>query len=172
MKLERIFLVGFMCSGKSTVGSALSKALGWRYLDTDLEIEKKLGKSIDKIFKEEGEAFFREFEIKVLKEIINNQNIVISTGGGLGANIAAMEIMLGSGFVVWLRIDFETFISRCSNTHRPLLSIKEVNLKQLMQNREEVYKLAHLELDSSRDLDDVIKDLLHRLDRVCDINKL
>ncbi|MCS7083385.1 MAG: shikimate kinase [Aquificaceae bacterium] len=172
MKESKIFLIGFMCSGKSSLASKLSRALRWRHVDTDREIEKLTGKAIAQIFKQEGEAFFRQLELNVLSEIAKHEKIVVSTGGGLGANKEALKIMLSSGFVVWLKIDFETFISRCFQTNRPLLSLSKDELRELMIKRNETYKLAHLTLDASKTLNELASELLHCLDGVCNVNEL
>lgn len=161
-----------MCSGKSSLAFELSRALGWKHIDTDREIENLTGKTIAQIFKQDGETFFRELELRVLSEIIKHKNIVVSTGGGLGANRGAIETMLNNGFVVWLKIDFETFISRCFQTERPLLSLSPDELRELMQKRNEIYKLAHLTLDASKNLDKLVLELLHCLNGVCDVNEL
>jgi shikimate kinase (EC 2.7.1.71) len=86
MRPVRIFLVGFMCSGKSTVGKLLADKLGYTFWDIDQLIEEREGKSIEEIFKDKGEEYFRSLEMKVLEEFLEKEKVVVSTGGGLGAN--------------------------------------------------------------------------------------
>jgi shikimate kinase (EC 2.7.1.71) len=109
MKPARIFLVGFMCSGKSTVGKLLADKLGYTFWDIDQVIEEREGKSIEEIFKSKGEEYFRSLERKVLEEFLGKERIVVSTGGGLGANPTAMEKMKSAGLVVWLDLDLKPF---------------------------------------------------------------
>lgn len=149
MNRERIFLVGFMCSGKTTVGNLLAEKLGWNFLDVDEEIEKREGLTIPEIFKQKGERYFRKLEIEVLKELASLHRVIVSTGGGLGANPQAMKLMKEKGFVVWLKVSFEEFLKRCGNdTSRPLLSLGEEKLRELLKERERVYSQAHLILES------------------------
>ena len=148
MKRDRIFLVGFMCSGKTTVGKLLAEKLQWRFLDVDEEIERREGLTIPEIFKQKGESYFRRLEINVLKDLADRKNVIVSTGGGLGANPEAMVLMKEKGFVVWLKVSFEDFLKRCGNDpSRPLLSLGEEKLKELLKQREKVYSQAHLIVD-------------------------
>lgn len=164
MKPTRIFLVGFMCSGKSTVGKLLADKLGYTFWDIDQVIEEREGKSIEEIFKSKGEEYFRSLERKVLEEFLEKERIVVSTGGGLGANSTAMEKMKSAGLVVWLDLDFETFLQRCANQEgRPLLKRGVDYLRVLMEEREKVYRLAHIRLKADRPPDALVEGLLSQL---------
>ncbi len=147
-RLLRVFLVGFMCSGKTTMGKLLAKRLGWEFVDVDEEIERREGMSIPEIFERKGEAYFRDLEMRVLKEISEREGIVVSTGGGLGANPEAMNYMKGKGKVVWLRVSFEEFLKRCGGDRsRPLLKRGEKKLRELLERREKVYGSADVTLE-------------------------
>ncbi len=164
MKPVRIFLVGFMCSGKSTVGRLLAERLGYTFWDLDQIIEKREGKSIEEIFRTKGEEYFRGLEMNVLEEFLKKEKVVVSTGGGLGANPIAMDRMKPMGLVIWLDIDFETFLERCSHQEgRPLLKRDLEYLKALMEEREKVYKLAHIRLRANRPPNDLVQELLSQL---------
>jgi len=144
---ERIFLVGFMCSGKTTVGRIVAQKLRWDFVDTDEEIEKREGFSIPEIFEKKGEDYFRRLELEVLKELSKRRKVVVSTGGGLGANPEAMELMKDKGLVVWLPISYEEFIKRCGKDgSRPLLKKGEEELRRLLSERNKIYSHAHLKL--------------------------
>ena len=148
MRPERIFLVGFMCSGKTTVGKMLSERLGWEFLDVDEEIERKEGLSIPEIFEKKGEPYFRDLELRTLRELARRKKVVISTGGGLGANPEAMELMREKGLVVWLKVSYEEFMKRCGgDENRPLLRLGEEKLKELLKERESVYSKAHIKVE-------------------------
>ncbi|WP_333784066.1 shikimate kinase [Thermocrinis sp.] len=161
---RRIFLIGFMCSGKSTVGRILAKRLSYSFVDLDEFIEQREGKSIQEIFSNYGEEYFRRMELEVLDLFLNEDRVVVSTGGGLGANGDALNRMKLVGFVVWLDIDFETFLKRCSNSEgRPLLKKGLDYVKELMERRKEVYSLAHLRVDGRKSPEDLTDYILQEL---------
>ncbi len=148
LRAERVFLVGFMCSGKSSVGRLLAKRLGWRFIDLDKEIEEREGISIPEIFEQRGEEHFRELEMNLLRELSGVERAVISTGGGLGANPDAMELMMEKGLVVWLEVSFENFWRRCSSKRdRPLLKLGREGLEKLMEERGKIYSMSHLKVE-------------------------
>ena len=125
LKVSRIFLVGPMGTGKTSIGSRLSRALGCSFVDTDAEIEMRTGVKIDVIFDIEGEDGFRKREIDVIKEFASRENIVIATGGG---SVLAPENQraLASGFVIYLSSSIETLINRIrEDTSRPLLNVSD-----------------------------------------------
>jgi len=164
MKPARIFLVGFMCSGKSTVGKLLADKLGYAFWDIDQVIEEREGKSIEEIFKDRGEEYFRSLERSVLEEFLEKERVVVSTGGGLGANPFAMETMKSAGLVVWLDLDFETFLQRCAHQEgRPLLKRGLDYLRALMEEREKAYRLAHIRLKADKPPDALVEGLLSQL---------
>ncbi len=146
-----------MCSGKTTFGRLLSKSLGWSFIDVDQEVEKREGISIRDIFERKGEEYFRKLELEVLCSISEKEKVIISTGGGLGANLEAMEFMKTKGLVVWLKIDFETFLERCGqDPSRPLLKRGKEELLRLFENRSQAYKQAHLVLDGTGNPEELI----------------
>ena len=164
LKKERIFLVGFMCSGKTRVGREVAKRLGFDFIDLDSEIERKEGMTIPEIFEEKGEDFFRKLEFQVLQDISDRKGVVISTGGGLGANPEAMSFMKDRGTVVWLRVSFENFLRRCSSKKdRPLLARGRDYLKRLLEEREKVYSGAHITVDDEGGIEAKVERILSLL---------
>ncbi len=136
-----------MCSGKTTAGRLLSEKLGWEFLDVDEEIERTEGITIPEIFEKKGEKYFRKLEREVLEKFSQRENVVISTGGGLGANSEAMKAMKEKGLVVWLKVSFEDFLKRCAkDKNRPLLRRSKEELRKLLEEREKVYREAHITL--------------------------
>ncbi|MDW8433229.1 MAG: shikimate kinase [Aquificaceae bacterium] len=164
MSSDRVFLVGFMCSGKSTVGKLLSAELRWEFLDVDREIEKEEGMSIPEIFEKKGEPYFRKRELEKLIELSSKSNVIISTGGGLGADEKAMEFMKGKGVVVWLKVDFDTFLQRCGkDPSRPLLKKDKSELLSLFMERSKTYQKSHIVLDAYGSPEVLLKELIAKL---------
>ncbi len=139
-----------MCSGKTTLGRKLSRLLNYKFFDTDEEIKGKLRMEIGEIFKLRGEKFFRRYELYTLRKLLKRKRVVISTGGGLGANERAIKLMKREGLVIHLKVSFRDFLKRCrSSQDRPLLSKGKERLHKLLKLREKVYSRAHLTLNSS-----------------------
>lgn len=162
---KRVFLVGFMGSGKTTIGKLLAKKLKIPFFDIDTEIELREGLTIPQIFSLKGEPYFRQLEFEVLKNIVSqNEEFVIATGGGLGANPEAMDYMKKQGVVIWLDLDFEKFKKRTSkDINRPLLKLNEKELFALFQKRKEIYKKAHFHIESQRSPEETVKKILEVL---------
>jgi shikimate kinase len=103
--VRKIFLVGFMGSGKSSFGRRLAGQIDWDFIDSDREIELRAGMEISAIFAEKGEAWFREIESQVVQEaVLANRNIVVALGGGAVCRNGTMELLRGAGVVVYLKM--------------------------------------------------------------------
>ena len=153
-----------MCSGKSSVGRLLAQKLGWKFIDLDREIETREGRSIPEIFEQEGEEYFRELEMAMLREVSGLDKVVVSTGGGLGANPTAMEFMKDKGIVVWLEVSFENFWKRCSSKKdRPLLKLGRTALEKLMEERNRVYATSHLRIADTGSVQDRVERVIAHL---------
>jgi shikimate kinase len=128
---QRIYIIGFMGSGKSTAGKKLASLLGWTFVDLDNSIEESVGKSIPDIFGQDGETFFRDIEAKILRNLNSLKNTVISTGGGTPCYNDNMEYMLGTGLTLYLKLSPGQLKSRLSNSkgERPL--IKDLDPSEL-----------------------------------------
>ncbi len=155
---KNIVLIGFMGSGKSTVGRALHQRLGYSLTDMDELIERTMGKKITEIFKEEGEQAFRDFETLQLVEIAKQTDIrhIVSTGGGIVIRPDNRHLLRKLGYVVWLDAPEKTILERTSrNRDRPLLNTTDAaqRVKNLLNEREPWYReTAHLKVDT-KDLD-------------------
>lgn len=133
-----IVLTGFMGTGKSTIGKLLAEELKKDFIDTDLFIERRYGKSIPQIFEEEGEERFRELEVNVIKEITKRKNAVISCGGGVVLNPVNVERLRKKGRIVLLTASLEDIMKRISEDRkRPLL--REYKIETLLKLREPIY---------------------------------
>jgi shikimate kinase len=118
-----IFLVGFMGSGKSTIGPILANTIGYNFVDLDIAIELLEGKRINEIFSEHGEQYFRSIERKVLEEIAASADkTIISLGGGTLANEAALAYVKSTGIVVYLKVNEDQIYKRLhAKGDRPML---------------------------------------------------
>jgi shikimate kinase len=153
---NKIYLIGFMASGKTTLGKKLSKFLDYTFVDTDKFIEEAVGEEISTIFKEKGEAYFRSVEHEALEVVTNSSNnIVVSTGGGMACNQTSLDYMLANGKVVILKLDLKSIKNRlqATKTKRPLLANltgKEFNklVDDLYAKRISFYEQAHLSINA------------------------
>lgn len=155
---HRIFLIGMMASGKSTIGKLLADKLGMKFVDMDAEIEADIGISISQIFADYGEEHFRIIESKWLKKFSTQSNIVISTGGGTPIYHNGMQIMLQTGRVVWLKVSKNNIYDRLqNNSTRPLAQkISKNNLSQMIHIRNQVYKQADIKVWNRGELYQVV----------------
>ena len=138
-----IFIVGPMGSGKSTVGKIISSELFLNFFDTDEEIETRTGASIDWIFDLEGEEGFRKRESKVLGEMVQQNSIVLSTGGGIILSETNRELLSSRGTVFYLSTPIEVQLERTSkDKDRPLLKDKDPEkvLADLQKSRQSLYE--------------------------------
>lgn len=130
--MNRIFLIGYMGVGKTTLGKELATKLGFQFIDLDHYIQGRYQKTINEIFAESGEAKFREIEHKLLGEVAEFENTVISTGGGTPCFFNNMEVMRNSGTVVYLKTNPYILVKRlfAGKEKRPL--IKDKNEDELL----------------------------------------
>lgn len=146
-----VFLIGFMGSGKTTIGKKLAKKLSLEFIDLDAEVEKKEGRTIGQIFDLLGEDYFRTKEHEILLEQSSNNNILIACGGGTPCFFDHMQMMNNTGITVYLKFSPEALYSRLENakTKRPLLkNMDEINMKLYIKNkleeREQIYLQAKI----------------------------
>lgn len=150
----RVYLIGFMGSGKSTFGKKLAKRLSWDFIDTDKAIEGQEGMTIPEIFEQKGEAAFRALERQYIQTTFALENVIISCGGGTPCYFDTMDSLLQHGHVLYLKIDeghlFERLRTRSAK--RPLIAGKsDTELKDYIRNtlsaREAFYLKAHQIID-------------------------
>ncbi len=151
-----IFLIGFMGSGKSTIGKIMAKQLNYQFIDTDLYIQEKEGRTIAQLFEEIGESGFRKLEMAVLNELDTLEtNHVIATGGGMPCDQTRLDKMLEMGIVIYLEIDAKSVLQRVSQGKnvRPILSgltLSEMDskIRELMNKRLPYYEQANYTVPS------------------------
>lgn len=163
--VRRVVLVGFMCSGKSTVGPALAERLGWDHLDLDREIERRDGRAIPRIFAEDGEARFRELEEEATAGLTGREQLVLSPGGGWITNPALLDALGRGTLSVWLQVRPETVLARSATApgERPLLRGPDplAAIRLLLASREPLYRRASLAVPTDgRDPADVVSYIL------------
>lgn len=142
---ENIVLVGFMGSGKSSIGRQLAKRLGFQFLDTDQLIVQRTGKEISQIFAERGEPAFRDLETATLISVSHLSRCVVATGGGAVMRESNRAIMREIGFVIGLTASEDVIFDRVSrNNKRPLLQTRDPRgtLHALLESRREFYAAA------------------------------
>ncbi|MFH5182991.1 shikimate kinase [Paenibacillus sp. TAB 01] len=151
MGKSNIVLIGFMGTGKSTVGRMLSERLGWTFTDTDILIERQQGTTISEIFRLHGEAAFRKIESETIEAVLQGERQVVSTGGGAVLAEQNRRNMLEGGLVVALSATAETIIERVSQDQtRPLVQgdVSE-RVHTLLETRKHAYDFAELRIDTS-----------------------
>ncbi len=168
VRKRHIYLVGFMGSGKSTIGPLLARRLGLTFHDLDSLIEKEQGLLISEIFEVEGEAFFRKLETRHLSQIQKRPAAVIALGGGAYLSQSNRDLISKTGIAVWLKIPLPLAIERCrSKSDRPLAHNPE-QFRSLFHSRQTSYQAAdlHVEVDgkSPPQISRKIEELVHRGD--------
>lgn len=152
--LKRVLLVGFMGSGKTRVGQALARLLGWSFEDFDQEIRSRFGLPVPQIFMEHGEAMFREMEERVGAELLLKENVVLASGGGWPAALGRMNALPPGTVSVWLQVSPEEAVRRVreEGPTRPLLAVPDPvgKARELLGEREAFYEMAHISIDSGR----------------------
>ena len=146
----RVILVGFMGAGKSAVGRRLARRLKYRFVDLDTRIEKRAGKKIAELFREQGEPAFRALEQEEAAAVTEMENVVVAAGGGAFAAPATRALLQQRALTVWLQCDLETILARVRlDGSRPLAGNREI-MRALLAEREPSYRQADVTVDTSR----------------------
>lgn len=174
---RKIYLTGFMGSGKSTVGPILAQILGVEFLDLDQLIEEKAGKSISQIFQEDGEPAFRAIESKLLKEVAYREEAVISLGGGAIIDPANLKLVKATGVLIYLYASPQEILKRVGNSEeRPLLrrgrkasSSEDDNktykrIEHLLAIRQPYYEKADVTVDTvGKSIGEVVEEITEKI---------
>lgn len=162
MKMPNLVLIGFMGTGKTTVGKKLAKALGMRFIDTDHEIERVTGMTVNQIFRKYGEVRFRSEEKAAVRRITREGNQVIATGGGVILDPENVCMLKQSGVVICLSASPEVIYRRLSRKrNRPLLRTENPMeaIISLLEQRQPLYRCADFTIDTSGlGLDEVVAE--------------
>lgn len=162
--MQNLALIGFMGTGKSTVGRLAAHLLHFTFLDTDKVIEARAGKSITEIFQQEGEAAFRAWERRVVEELPRRQRTVIAAGGGLPVQPGNLDSLKSHALVVCLWASPETIYAHVrAHTHRPLLQDPDplAKIRELLAIREPFYRQADVLVNTEqRSVRDVAQHII------------
>lgn len=160
MRADKLYLVGFMGAGKTTVAGALGRRIGWRTEDIDERIEARERRSVSAIFVQEGEGYFRQVEREVLRELLPERNVIVATGGGTFVDPDTRAAMLSDGAVAWLDLPLSRVIERIPPDGRRPLSADLIQMEDLYMRRRVAYADAHVRIDAGKPVDEVVERLL------------
>jgi shikimate kinase len=152
---RNIVLIGFMGTGKSAVGRRVADSLGFEFVDTDQIVTELAGKSIPRIFAEDGEAVFRDWESEALRLCARSDHQVIATGGGIVTQTRNHPLLRQAGHMIWLKASPEVVFRRVERNHeRPLLQTPDpmATIRELLDARHPLYSVCSHELVDTSDL--------------------
>jgi shikimate kinase len=165
VKADKIYLVGFMAAGKTTVARVLAKRLGWRAVDVDDLVEERERMKVSEIFAKHGEPYFRAAERAVLFAHLEPRHLVVATGGGTFVDPQNRDAINQDGVSVWLDVPLERVIDRMPVDGRRPLATDRTEFERLYHARRAAYTLAHVRLDAGRaSVDALIEQLVDWLE--------
>jgi shikimate kinase len=163
---DKIYLVGFMGAGKSSVARALARRLDWRAIDIDELIEHRERQSVAAIFAARGEPHFRALERAVLMEQIPARYLVVATGGGTFVDPQNRAVINGDGLSIWLDVPIDRLVARVPNDGRRPLAADRAEFERLYLTRRTAYEQAHHRIDAGNArIPAVVEDIFAWLDQ-------
>ena len=161
--IDKIYLVGFMAAGKTTVARAIARRLGWRAEDVDELIEARERLTVADIFARHGEPYFRSVEREILRLLLPLRHTVVATGGGTFMDPESQQAIQLDGTSVWLDVPLETIVARLPSDGRRPLSADRAQMERLFLMRQTGYENAHLRVDAAGQADAVAERILDAL---------
>ena len=158
--IDKIYLVGFMCAGKSTVARRLGERLGWRAEDIDELIEARERSTVADIFARHGEPYFRAAERDILRLLLPLRHTVVATGGGTFMDPDSQRAINLDGVSVWLDVPLETVIARLPPDARRPLSVDRAQMERLFAIRQSAYAGATLRVDATAPAQEIAERIL------------
>jgi shikimate kinase len=158
--MDKVYLVGFMAAGKSSVARALARRLRWRAEDIDELIEARERRTVAEIFQKQGEPYFRAVEREILKLLLPLRHVVVATGGGTfmdPENRAAIDM---DGVSVWLDVPFEELLARIPQDGRRPLAADRTAMERLFTMRSLIYATAQIRVNAAGAADDVAERII------------
>jgi shikimate kinase len=164
--VDKIYLVGFMAAGKSTVARSLSARLGWRAEDVDELIEARERRPVSEIFARSGEPYFRSVEREIVQILLPLRHVVVATGGGTFVEPDNRGAINLDGLSVWLDVPIDVVLARIPADGRRPLAADRAQMERLYASRRAAYALAHIHIDvGTASADDVAEQIADRIDR-------
>jgi shikimate kinase len=165
---QNIALIGFMAVGKSAIGRNLAKKLRRRFVDIDRLIERAEGRKVRDIFAQKGEAYFRQLEKQALAEVLQGDNQVIATGGGIIMDDQNLNLLQEKALLIGLTAKLDVLLTRAgAGAQRPLLqeSNRRERAQELLRQREARYAQAHVMIDTSdMSIDQAVETIIRALE--------
>jgi len=165
VKADKVYLVGFMAAGKTTVARALAKRLDWKAVDIDELIEAREHLTVAEIFAKRGEAYFRALERQAVVDQLLPRHVVVATGGGTFADAQNRAAINRDGVSVWLDVPLDGLVGRVPSDGRRPLAADRPGFERLYYQRRAAYEQAHLRLDAGRaSVDALVEQLVDWLE--------
>src|SRR5687767_8194380 len=149
LKTDKIYLVGFMAAGKTTLAQALGRRLGWRAEDVDVLVEARERRTVAEIFAREGEPYFRAIERQVIWSLLPLRHAVVATGGGTFVDPDNRAAINADGLSVWIDVPLDALLARIPADGRRPLANDRIQMAMLYETRRLAYQQAQLRLDAS-----------------------
>lgn len=165
LKNKKITLIGMPSSGKTTIGEFLSKKIGYEFLDLDIMVEEKEGKSLIEVMNEKGADYFRNMEYDFLREIKEDQNVVISPAGSIIFQEQALDWIMQNTFVIFLDTPLDIIETRLREQPKAVAGLKERGLLSIWEERQPLYLKSADETVDTKDKNvfDVVNDILLKI---------
>jgi shikimate kinase len=162
--IDKVYLVGFMAAGKTTVARSVAARLGWRAEDVDDLIEAREKKPIADIFGKQGEPYFRGIERDILKLLLPIRHVVVATGGGTFMDVENRTAINMDGLSVWLDVPFDALLARLPADGRRPLAADRAQMERLFALRQTAYAQAHVRIDAgSARAEDIAEQIIDRI---------
>jgi len=165
LKTDKIYLVGFMAAGKTTLAQSLGRRLGWRAEDVDVLVEARERRTVADIFAREGEPYFRSIERQVIWSLLPLRHAVVATGGGTFVDPENRAAINADGLSVWIDVPLDVLLARIPADGRRPLASDRIQMAMLYETRRLAYQQAQLRVDASHARpEELVEQLIEQLE--------